>query len=263
MWTTSSLVLDVHSMHGVRHHRFPTCIWMDAGLVTYRLCDREFECESCLFDQAIRGETPVTAVQERAAGLKRTKGPRGLPNFLISSQCFYSPNHLWARVEDSGRVRIGLDDFNQQLMGQVYAVHVPPPGTVTEDASIEVVNQLGTHRLHTPVQGMVVWANTDLQQRPSLVNKAPFTTGSLFVVEPDDLVTQLKKMRFGLEAEKWLETEADELGSTVFELMWSDREGVGITAPDGGELVTDWLDLARRQEYFRPVLERFLTSPRI
>ncbi len=243
----------------MKRHRFPTCIWMDAGVVTYRLCDREFECESCLFDQAIRGETRTSAVQDRAAGLKKTKGPRGLPEFLISSQCFYSPNHMWARVEGSARVRVGLDDFGQQLMGQVYAVRIPPPGTVTRNDSIEVVNQLGSHQMRSPVEGFVVWVNTDLQERPSLINKAPFTAGSLFTIEPDDLSGQLKKMRYGLEAEEWLEKEADELGSAVFELMWSGRPGTGVTAPDGGELVADWLDTARRQDTFRPVLERFLT----
>jgi glycine cleavage system H protein len=233
---------------------------MDAGVVNYRLCDHEFECETCLFDQAIRGETPALAVQDRAAGLKRTKGPRGLPDFLISSQCFYSPNHMWARVEGSARVRVGLDDFGQQLMGQVYAVRIPPPGAITRDDTIEVINQLGSHRMRSPVEGLVVWVNSELQERPSLVNKAPFTAGSLFMIEPDDLAGQLKEMRYGLEAEEWLETEADELGSEVFELMWSGRPGIGVTAPDGGELVADWLDTARRQDTFRPVLERFLIS---
>lgn len=232
---------------------------MDAGVVTYRLCDREFECESCLLDQAIRGETPSSVVQDRAAGLKRTHGPRGLPDFMISSQCFYSPNHMWARIEGSARVRVGLDDFGQQLMGQVYAVHGPPLGSIVHEDSVELVNQLGTHCLRSPVEGLVVWVNSDLQQRPSLVNKAPFTSGSLFVVEPEDLVSRIKAMRYGLEAEEWLESEADALGSAVFELMWSNRPPVGMTAPDGGEIVTDWLDTARRQENFRPVLERFLT----
>jgi len=30
------------------------CVWMSAGLVAFKLCDREGECESCPFDQAMR-----------------------------------------------------------------------------------------------------------------------------------------------------------------------------------------------------------------
>ena len=35
------------------------CVWMSAGLVAYKLCDRGFECEGCPFDQAMRGARPA------------------------------------------------------------------------------------------------------------------------------------------------------------------------------------------------------------
>ena len=31
------------------------CIWMSAGLLRYRLCDREYDCEHCPLDAALRG----------------------------------------------------------------------------------------------------------------------------------------------------------------------------------------------------------------
>jgi hypothetical protein len=30
------------------------CVWMSAGLVAFKLCDREGECEGCPFDRAMR-----------------------------------------------------------------------------------------------------------------------------------------------------------------------------------------------------------------
>jgi hypothetical protein len=33
------------------------CVWMQAGVVGYKLCDREFDCDRCPFDAALRGET--------------------------------------------------------------------------------------------------------------------------------------------------------------------------------------------------------------
>ena len=32
------------------------CVWMQAGVVGYKLCDREFDCDRCPFDAALRGE---------------------------------------------------------------------------------------------------------------------------------------------------------------------------------------------------------------
>jgi hypothetical protein len=29
------------------------CVWMDAGVVNYKLCDRGFDCERCPLDQAL------------------------------------------------------------------------------------------------------------------------------------------------------------------------------------------------------------------
>ncbi len=31
------------------------CVWMSAGLVAFKLCDREGECEGCPFDRAMQG----------------------------------------------------------------------------------------------------------------------------------------------------------------------------------------------------------------
>jgi hypothetical protein len=32
------------------------CVWMQAGVVGYKLCDREFDCDLCPFDAALRGQ---------------------------------------------------------------------------------------------------------------------------------------------------------------------------------------------------------------
>ncbi len=29
------------------------CVWMDAGVVNYKLCDRGFDCDRCPLDQAL------------------------------------------------------------------------------------------------------------------------------------------------------------------------------------------------------------------
>lgn len=34
------------------------CIWMLAGVLTYRLCDRQYDCEHCPLDAALRETAP-------------------------------------------------------------------------------------------------------------------------------------------------------------------------------------------------------------
>ncbi len=30
------------------------CVWMSAGILSYQLCDRAFDCDHCALDQAMR-----------------------------------------------------------------------------------------------------------------------------------------------------------------------------------------------------------------
>jgi len=56
------------------------CIWVDAGLVSYKLCDRDFECEDCQFDQVMRQESRRNSPNEPSTSRPRSNGsidPRG------------------------------------------------------------------------------------------------------------------------------------------------------------------------------------------
>lgn len=46
---------------GAKSKRYPLipeeeqkCVWMTTGLISYKLCDRDFQCDICPFDQAVR-----------------------------------------------------------------------------------------------------------------------------------------------------------------------------------------------------------------
>jgi hypothetical protein len=41
------------------------CLWMLSGVLNYRLCDRDFDCEHCPLDRALRGIE--TAVESESA----------------------------------------------------------------------------------------------------------------------------------------------------------------------------------------------------
>jgi len=41
----------------------PTCVWMDAGVLTYRLCDRDFDCAHCPLNAALRGTALAPTVE--------------------------------------------------------------------------------------------------------------------------------------------------------------------------------------------------------
>ena len=62
------------------------CVWMSAGLLTYRLCDRGYECERCPLDAGIRG----VELAPRASAAEATSVPalhaRSMPRMRWDGQ---------------------------------------------------------------------------------------------------------------------------------------------------------------------------------
>jgi len=231
---------------------------MDAGLISYRLCDRNLDCDNCLFDRVMRGKTDGLEQFLQASMPRVVRGPRFLPGFGLDPRCFYSGNHLWFRVEEKANLKIGLDHFGSQLLGAISTVDTPEEGTeLSADTPIRISNELGEVELVSPVSGKVVWNNPGPRRTPSLIADDPYDRGSMLTVESADLVGSLKSLHFGRSAEVWLQHEVEELAGDVIALAFDEHPAVGTTATDGGELIADYLAVIRRQESFRSVLKRF------
>ena len=42
------------------------CVWMDAGVVNYKLCDRGYDCERCPLDQALHRRPAEKSAQVKS-----------------------------------------------------------------------------------------------------------------------------------------------------------------------------------------------------
>ena len=92
----------------------------------------------------------------------------------------YSREHEWIRLEEEHAV-LGITDFAQSELGDVVFVELPEPGEVfdadDEIGTIESVKAVA--EIYTPVSGEVVEVNTDLADRPEIVNQDPHDRGWL------------------------------------------------------------------------------------
>jgi glycine cleavage system H lipoate-binding protein len=173
------------SLEGPRSGQAAECLWMTCGAVDYRLCDRDFDCARCPLDRALRGESRRAAVGE--AGPER-------PGDL-----FYHPRNAWARVEDGGLVRTGLDRPTALRLGRVYSVELPAPGTRVRrgDPCWRVIHGAGETDVVAPVSGLVREVNARLVLQPSTLVADPYGAGWALVVEPSELGVCLKSLMYG------------------------------------------------------------------
>ena len=107
---------------------------------------------------------------------------------MIPKDCYYSKEHEWVRIEDSKLVVIGITEFAQDQLGDVIYVNLPEIGSemqqfaqMGEAESVKAVSDL-----FSPVTGIVVKVNENLQDAPELVNQDPYGDGWMLKVELSD-----------------------------------------------------------------------------
>jgi glycine cleavage system H protein len=97
-------------------------------------------------------------------------------------------SHEWARMEDSGRVTIGISDHAQGLLGDLVYVELPSVGdSVKQGAACAVVESVkAASDVYSPVTGTVVAVNDALGDKPETINEDAYGEGWIFAVKPDD-----------------------------------------------------------------------------
>jgi len=96
----------------------------------------------------------------------------------------YTKEHEWAKVEGK-RARVGITHYAQDQLGDVVFVELPKLGTrVTQMQTFGVVESVkAVSDLFAPLSGSVAEVNEALTQTPERVNRDPYGTGWLIVID--------------------------------------------------------------------------------
>jgi glycine cleavage system H lipoate-binding protein len=270
------------------------CVWMEAGVVSYKLCDNNFDCSTCVYDQGMQlkvsrqkeavqlaeveistekfTETWVEKMMQLPASRRKCRymitgevDRKTCPNayecgncsfdqmmqermqaetlpvsalsqvagFELAEDTYYHDGHTWAKPEYGGRVRVGMDDFAQKLLGRLKGIEIPNIGHEVKQGEVgfQVRKNGDVAQVLSPVDGIVSYVNDQLLDNPELLNKSPYEDGWLFIVEPTKLRKNLKGLHYGEEAHKFIGEERERL----FDVTSDDLK----VAADGGESVED------------------------
>lgn len=104
--------------------------------------------------------------------------------------------HEWVRVEDSGRVTVGISDHAQSLLGDLVYVELPSVGDhVDAGAACAVVESVkAASDVYSPIAGEVVAVNTALSDKPETINEDAYGEGWILMIKPDDLAGDIENM---------------------------------------------------------------------
>jgi glycine cleavage system H protein len=129
----------------------------------------------------------------------------------------FSQEHLWARLEEDGRVTVGITNFLQEELGEIYNFKLPEEGDelIKDEAFSLVEAQGGKEELLAPVSGEIVEVNYELNDVPELANEEPYEDGWLLRLdmtapnEFDELLTEDEYEEFLKEEEEEFDYDED------------------------------------------------------
>jgi glycine cleavage system H protein len=107
--------------------------------------------------------------------------------FKVATDRYYSAEGVWAMPLGT-QVRIGLSDFLQQRSGDVAFAEVKPAETaVSFGEEVAVIETIKVNvSLGSPVGGVVVKINPDMNTAPEAINQDPYGEGWLAELEATD-----------------------------------------------------------------------------
>jgi len=231
------------------------CVWMTAGLVAYKLCDRDFDCDHCPLDAALRGTVTEQPHDPGPKGLN----PNGSKVWDFPGDRRYHPSHTWAMGIGGGRVRVGVDAFAARILGHVNSLVLSAERGRLHRGQVFcwLSDESGLIPLLAPVTGRVVLRNEQVQKKPGLVTESFYDDGWLLDVECGKALGDVSGL---LSADRMRERSGQQLGrinETIRRSVENGRTAVGATLPDGGVPITDLRRVLGERKYRRLIL-RFL-----
>lgn len=226
------------------------CIWMTTGLISYKLCTRDYRCEECIFDQVMRNEMDV----QNSRSLSETAAAADVPLSETpphaKAALFYHQNHCWAKVENSDEVRIGIDGILARLVSQIKTVALPQEGEIVTQGQCfaHIIQEKHILQLISPLTGTVASANQRLKKNPQLLVHDPWDAGWLVTIKPENLEHDLKALMFGRKAMEWYNEKQRVVARAGAAILNQSGESLGPTMQDGGEQIAGLADMLSSEQ---------------
>jgi len=245
------------------------CVWMELGIVSYKICDRNFECETCPLDMGLRGDYHLmnhpkqeilekvdSNINEQSFTTKHNKSLERLLKYKLDEYCYVHPGHSWIKVLNKNRVRVGIDDIVATTLGSIDSVILPLPGERIKRGSYcgQIIQFEHIFSVVSPLSGQVLKVNKTLTSFPNKLTLDPLKKGWMLVVKPDSLDQDIEYCRSGDVLLSWYLKEFKWLESKLSEGFHRQYDNIGITLTDGGEISRNLRNYLPKEQYRHLVL---------
>ncbi|MCL4539405.1 MAG: hypothetical protein M1378_07360 [Bacteroidetes bacterium] len=256
-----------------------SCIWAEAGFVSYKLCDRNYECDDCPFDQVMR-QKPAPASASASGGTVVQPKPTVVPDSRsgqdtlpgvvhsifggpfserLPEDRFYSRGHVWVKKTAANSYRVGIDHYAAGLLDGNGNMVFSQPGAaaVKNNPCAWIICDGGTVAVQSPVDGKIRIVNSRLMESAAIVRTDPYESGWLSEITSEANICET--CLSASEMEPASKSQFDEIEREIVTEFDARLPALGVTLMDGGHRPRNLNDLLGISRYVS-VLQKVFSS---
>jgi glycine cleavage system H protein len=179
-------------------------------------------------------------------------------DFRLPKGLFFHKGHTWVNIETSGKMKIGVDDFAQRILGRFDGFMLRNVGEFVKQGEeiLSVRQGKRTAVFNSPVDGVirsinekvtedpivkreypyvdgVILINEKVTEDPIVVREYPYEAGWIYSIEPTNLAIDVERLISNKKALSWLRNEIRKFRDFLAEQSLQNKL-VGQTLQDGG-----------------------------
>jgi glycine cleavage system H lipoate-binding protein len=172
------------------------CVWMDAGVAEFKLCNQELRCETCAFDMQVTRQNREMTNPHVQQQTKHSDDGRALTaddifysilkkrlthldTLQIPQDRIYSRGQFWIQQQEAGNYRVGINHILANFLQPILSIVISksPANIHRHDPFCWIILPGGAITLRSPIEATMTQFNPALRQKPNLLCTDPFYDG--------------------------------------------------------------------------------------
>jgi glycine cleavage system H protein len=158
----------------------------------------------------------------------------------IPQGIYFSKNHTWTHLGESGAAKVGLDDFLQHVIGELQLSGLKDPGdSIRKGELLAEIEQDGKQlKVYSPISGEVLETNALLAENPEMINTDPYQKGWLYQIKPSNWMKETSSCLLAEKASEWSDRELTRFKDflSMGAMRKYSSEPAMLMLQDGGEI---------------------------
>jgi len=256
------------------------CVWMDAGVVGFKLCDQNLECEACKFHQQVTlhqyteaqevrsfianapASTTSVTTKDLFSNLVRTQTEK-LRRQSLPDDRLHHRNHFWIQKKPVGnKYLFGINHVAAQFFRPVVSiVFAPAPAIVKQnDPCCWLITTAGSIPIRCPLDATITSYNPALALQSGLIDNDSYQSGWLMELTVKARAKGLDEFLEYRTALQQFERQLHSIETVFMDAFDHMQLNAGPTMNDGGAAV-DNIPAVLGQKMYTNIISRLLQLP--